>query len=72
MIITDLWFIPSIFPGTKEELLERLLFIKEVFDKLMPPSSNLPHTKQKPLLYALCALGSRPFCSLMIDLSLHS
>lgn len=37
MMITELWFIPSIFPGTKEELLERLLFAKELFDKLEIP-----------------------------------
>ena len=37
MVITELWFIPSIFPGTKEELLERLLFVKEMFDKLEIP-----------------------------------
>ncbi len=37
MIITELWFIPSIFPDTKEELLERLLFVKEMFDKLEIP-----------------------------------
>ena len=36
-MITELWFIPSIFPGTKEELLERLLFAKEMFDKLGIP-----------------------------------
>ncbi len=33
LIITELWFIPSIFPGT----LERLLFVKEMFDKLEIP-----------------------------------
>lgn len=37
VMITELWFIPSIFPGTKEELLERLLFAKEMFDKLGIP-----------------------------------
>lgn len=37
MMITELRFIPSLFPGTKEELLERLLFVKEMFDKLDIP-----------------------------------
>lgn len=37
MMITELWFISSLFPGTKEELLERLLFVKEMLDKLEIP-----------------------------------
>lgn len=47
MMITELWFIPSIFPCTKEDLLERLLFTKEMFDKL-----EIPVIDDEILLYA--------------------
>lgn len=47
MMIMELWFIPSIFTGTKEELLERLLFTKKMFDKL-----EIPIIDDEILLYA--------------------
>ena len=47
LMITELWFVPSIFPCTKEELLERLLFTKEMFDAL-----EIPIIDDEILLYA--------------------
>lgn len=37
MMITNIWFIPSIFPCTSEEMIERLHFAKDLFDSLGAP-----------------------------------
>lgn len=37
MLLCDLWFLPSIFPGTEKELLDRLNFTKKLFDSIGVP-----------------------------------
>lgn len=37
VLVMDVWLIPSIFPCNKEQLIEKLYFIKEMFEKLDIP-----------------------------------
>jgi len=37
MLVTNFWYIPSIFPCTRQELLEKVMFTKEIFDKVGIP-----------------------------------
>lgn len=37
MVIIDIWFVPSIFPCSKEELAERLYLTKDMFDSFGVP-----------------------------------
>lgn len=37
IMIIDMWFIPSIFPCSKQELIERLYFVRDLFDALGAP-----------------------------------
>ena len=34
LVLIDLWFIPSVFPGNFEEMQRRYLFISEILDKM--------------------------------------
>lgn len=36
-VIIDIWFVPSIFACTKEELIERLYFARDMFEALGAP-----------------------------------
>ncbi|MGM0303330.1 hypothetical protein IGI66_002995 [Enterococcus sp. AZ048] len=37
VLITDIWLVPSIAPGSHEELLEKLYFAKDTFEKMGVP-----------------------------------
>lgn len=40
LILIDLWFIPSIFPGNFEEIQHRYLFLSEILEKMGMPLYN--------------------------------